>query len=116
MRAATAGLRERCFYGAMRLGYPFLGESSPGWHCLSLLFRATRLAKKAVEILALDLDASLLRRHTRRMSNIDKQQIDRRFGMNAWAFAAVVGLLMALSITNMARGLAEREAETTISR
>jgi hypothetical protein len=98
------------------LATPFGGRAPLAGTCLSLLFRATRLAKKAVEILALDLDASLLRRHTRRMSNIDKQQIDRRFGMNAWAFAAVVGLLMALSITNMARGLAEREAERTISR
>ena len=53
-------------------------------------------------------------RHTGRMSNIDKQQINRWPGMNAWAFAVVVGLLMAFSIANMARGLAEREA--TISR
>jgi hypothetical protein len=55
-------------------------------------------------------------RHTGRMSNIDKQQINRWLGINAWTFAAVVGLLMAFSIANMARGLAEREAETTISR
>ena len=33
-------------------------------------------------------------RHTGRMSNIDKQQINRWPGMNAWAFAVVVGLLM----------------------
>ena len=50
------------------------------------------------------------------MSNIDKQQINRWLGMNTWAFAAVVGLLMAFSIANMARGLAEQEAETMISR
>ena len=50
------------------------------------------------------------------MSNIDKQHISRLLGMNAWVFAALVGLLMAFSIANMARGPAEREAEMTISR
>jgi hypothetical protein len=50
------------------------------------------------------------------MSKIDKQQINRWLGMNTWAFAAVMGLLMAFTIANMARGLVEREAETTISR
>jgi hypothetical protein len=98
------------------LATPFWGRAPLAGTVSACFFAPPDSPKKAVEILALDLDASLLRRHTRRMSNIDKQQIDRRLGMNAWTFAAVVGLLMALSIANMARGLAEREAETTISR
>jgi hypothetical protein len=48
------------------------------------------------------------------MSNTERQHLNRWLGINVLAYAGVVGLLMAFSIANMMRGLAKREAATTI--